>query len=160
MNLNSIPLFMKLSSHKFNQTNKSCNRTSEIVVSCKMTHSNLPSNVCISFPVAMSNIFTIPSMAPQAMYFPSGLCNKQLSHNHSVLIKHTLSNYHLFQHRQFCTFCFKVWTPWLDLIIKELHLVVIRTLADLTLHADVSVHANSSTTGSVFSISWQVSEIC
>ena len=33
----------------------------------------LPSNVCSSLPVWMSNIFTIPSMAPLAIYLPSGL---------------------------------------------------------------------------------------
>lgn len=34
----------------------------------------LPSNVWTNFPVAISNTLIIPSMAPLARYFPSGLC--------------------------------------------------------------------------------------
>lgn len=33
----------------------------------------LPSSVWSSFPVAMSKMLMIPSMAPLAKYFPSGL---------------------------------------------------------------------------------------
>lgn len=34
----------------------------------------VPSSVCSSFPVAMSKMLMMPSMAPLARYFPSGLC--------------------------------------------------------------------------------------
>lgn len=33
-----------------------------------------PSSVCRSFPVAISKMLMMPSMAPLARYFPSGLC--------------------------------------------------------------------------------------
>lgn len=36
----------------------------------------IPSSVCRSFPVAISKILIMPSIAPLAKYFPSGLCNK------------------------------------------------------------------------------------
>lgn len=46
----------------------------------------LPSSVCRSFPVAMSKMLMIPSMAPLARYFPSGLWeetgNKRRSDRH------------------------------------------------------------------------------
>lgn len=35
-----------------------------------------PSSVCATLPAATSNIFIIPSIAPLAMYFPSGLFKK------------------------------------------------------------------------------------
>ena len=38
---------------------------------------DLPSNVCMSLPVAMSNMLMMPSIAPLAMYLPSGLCQQK-----------------------------------------------------------------------------------
>ena len=41
-----------------------------------------PSNVCINFSETTSNMYIIPSMAPQAMYLPSGLCTQSPPHQH------------------------------------------------------------------------------
>ena len=39
----------------------------------------LPSSVCISFPVVRSKMLIIPSLAPQAINFPSGLCKRKIN---------------------------------------------------------------------------------
>ena len=52
-----------------------------------------PSSVCRSFPVAISKILMIPSMAPLARYFPSGLCREHMKIIwNSMLLSHPLSN--------------------------------------------------------------------
>jgi len=67
------------------------------------TRIHQPSNVCRSFSVTTSNMYMMPSMAPQAMYLPSGLCTWSSQHtlharhvyneqwtqlNHSVPVVH------------------------------------------------------------------------
>jgi len=44
-----------------------------------------PSNVWISFSETTSNMYIIPSMAPHAMYLPSGLCTQSEPCHHTFL---------------------------------------------------------------------------
>jgi len=51
-----------------------------------------PSKVCISFPESTSNMFIMPSIAPLAMYRPSGLWNEN-NYHHSILYIHEFGVY-------------------------------------------------------------------